>query len=242
MIASPAEAARWICERARDPDESGIDVHLLNAYSLALADKEVGYRSVLTQSAANFPDGRPIAVLTRFSRTRLRQVRGPQLFNDVMDIGRDVELRHFLLGSTDAVLRALRTELEERYPGVKIVGILSPPFRPLDAEEIVNQDLQIRESGAQIVWVGLGTPKQDWEAQRHARASGILSVAVGAAFDFVAGTIREAPPWASKLGVEWIFRLMSEPRRLWRRYLFGNARFLRSAVVRALERNDEAPR
>lgn len=227
QMATPETAAKWVCQMAVG-DLGPVDVHLANAYTIALADGDSDFRAVLTGAVANFPDGRPLEVLTKGTRLPLHQVRGPALFGDVMDIGRQWGLRHYLLGSTDETLSRLCAELESRYPGVEIVGSSSPPFRALTAAELTAQDEAIRESGADIVWVGLGTPKQDFEVQRLANSIPTLAIAVGAAFDFVAGTKREAPRWVRKLGLEWMFRLASEPRRLWRRYLFGNTAFLRA--------------
>lgn len=206
-------------------------IHLANAYTVALADKSAEYRQVLSQPAINFPDGKPIGWVSAMNRhnPRLEQVRGPQLFLDTFDHGRRFGTKHFLLGSTPQVLGALETNLKTRFPGVQIAGTDSPPFRPLSEDELRDQDERIRASGADIVWVGLGTPKQDFEAQRLATKLPIVAIAIGAAFDFAAGTAREAPRWMTSLGLEWVFRFACEPRRLWRRYFFGNARFLSAA-------------
>lgn len=210
---------------------TALDIHFLNAYSIALAETDSGFRKCVSEAALNFPDGKPISVLQR----RLHQVRGPGLFEAVMDRGREVGLRHYLLGSTDETLQKLQDSLESRYPGVEIVGSFSPPFRKLTPEELQAQDDQIRSSGAEIVWVGLGTPKQDYEAARLASV-GIMCAAVGAAFDFSAGTKAVSPKWVTAIGLEWVHRLLSEPRRLWKRYAWGNAVFLYAATRSSLTR------
>ncbi|MCJ1714149.1 WecB/TagA/CpsF family glycosyltransferase [Microbacterium sp. M1A1_1b] len=206
-------------------------MHLLNAYSIALAQSDDRFRSALQGDACNFPDGKPLSWVTRFSKRRLHQVRGPQFFLDVMDTGRAADVRHFLLGGSDDLLVKLQENLCAKFPGVQIVGVYSPPFRTLSSDEVATQDTLIRESGADIVWVGLGTPKQDHEVQRLALELGSVACAVGAAFDFTAGTKREAPVWMTSAGLEWLYRLLSEPKRLWRRYLIGNFVFL-GAVLR----------
>jgi len=167
------------------------------------------------------------------SGRQLWQVRGPSLFGNVIDLGRDLSITHFLLGATDETLEKLTFELKMRYPGIQIVGQLSPPFRDVTPTEIAAQDKIISDSNAQIVWVGLGTPKQDFEVLRLANSLPVVAIAVGAAFDFVAGTKNEAPQWMTKIGLEWLFRLVSEPRRLWRRYLFGNIEFLWAVLTKA---------
>lgn len=156
-------------------------------------------------------------------RTR---VPGPDLFLDVLAAGQAVGLKHYLLGSTPQVIKTLESEVRRRFPAVRVVGVESPPFRALTIDEERQQVDRIVCSDAHIVWLGLGTPKQDWEAARLAARVPAVLVCVGAAFDFVAGTKWQAPGWMQSHALEWFFRLMSEPTRLWRRYLFSNARFL----------------
>lgn len=221
----PEAAAKYLVELART--RRCAHVHLANAYTIALADKDYNYRQLINQGVV-FADGKPITWFSRLTRQtpRVQQVRGPQLFLDVLDAGRSAGVRHFFLGSSPEVLKQMLDHLIERFADLEIVGALSPPFRPLTAEEIADQDALIRQSNADIVWVGLGTPKQDAEASRLAASTSRTAVAVGAAFDFTAGALRVAPNWMQRIGLEWLFRLASEPRRLWRRYLFGNARFV----------------
>jgi N-acetylglucosaminyldiphosphoundecaprenol N-acetyl-beta-D-mannosaminyltransferase len=230
VSATPQSACEQVIAIAKEG--LGRHVHLANAYTVALADKSLAYRGVLAAPALNFPDGKPIGWLSalRGHSPRLKQVRGPQLFLDVFDQGRSDDIRHYLLGSTPEVLDSLERQLTSRFPGVAIVGVESPPFRQLSAVELNEQDARIRTSGAHIVWVGLGTPKQDSEAQRLASGLPAVAIAIGAAFDFAAGTTPEAPAWMTAVGLEWFYRLSREPRRLWKRYLFGNARFLKAAL------------
>jgi N-acetylglucosaminyldiphosphoundecaprenol N-acetyl-beta-D-mannosaminyltransferase len=225
VMTNSTDAAIWICGEAQSKRGAGIDVHLANAYTVALAESDASFRESLVGGVV-FPDGKPLAWLTRFSRRPLGQVRGPGLFGDVLSLGREHGLKHFLLGTTDATLELLQKQIESRFPGVQIAGKFSPPFRELTAAELEEQDNLIKSSGADVVWVGLGTPKQDHEVRRLAKALPIVAIAVGAAFDFYAGTKKEAPKWMTDSGTEWIFRFGSEPRRLWKRYLLGNVIFL----------------
>jgi N-acetylglucosaminyldiphosphoundecaprenol N-acetyl-beta-D-mannosaminyltransferase len=228
-----ADAARLVLDLAAAPRPSGVDVHLCNAYTLALADADPSYRDLLRTAAANFPDGKSVVWANRFSHRDLdlptERVYGPDLFLDVLRLGQAVGLRHYLLGSTPAVLSGLRARIGRLCPDADVVGTDSPPFRQPTPAELADQADRIRCSGAQVVWVGLGTPKQDWEAARLAAGLPLVFVAVGAAFDFVAGAKRQAPLWMQRNGLEWAFRLGTEPRRLWKRYLFGNTRFLYAA-------------
>ncbi|MFE9773391.1 WecB/TagA/CpsF family glycosyltransferase [Streptomyces sp. NPDC005931] len=215
----------------------GSDVHLSNAYTLALADRDTELRSVLSSASLNLPDGQSVVWASQFLHrdTPLPSTRvyGPDLVLDVFALSQHTDVRHFLLGSTPQVLDSLHRELRRRFPAAQIVGTCSPPFRPLTPGEQRSQAEQVRAAGADIVWVGLGTPKQDRWAAELCGVLPVVAVAVGAAFDFIAGTKPQAPPWMQRNGMEWLFRLGCEPRRLWRRYLFGNARFLRGVVRQA---------
>ncbi|MDD3277045.1 MAG: WecB/TagA/CpsF family glycosyltransferase, partial [Kiritimatiellales bacterium] len=134
---------------------------------------------------------------------------------------------HFFYGATDEVLAQLRTNLLEKFPGLHIAGMYSPPFRPLTDAEKDEVEEMINVSGADIVWCGLGTPKQDyWVAEFRPRLNAAAILAVGAAFNFHAGHVLQAPRWMMKSGLEWLFRLSVEPKRLWRRYIIGNPRFI----------------
>jgi N-acetylglucosaminyldiphosphoundecaprenol N-acetyl-beta-D-mannosaminyltransferase len=126
-------------------------------------------------------------------------------------------------------------KIEERYPGVEVVCEISPPFRPRSPLEVLVDDRSLRLAQPDIIWVGLGTPKQDVEVARLA-ALGHLAVAVGAAFDFTSGDVKEAPRAFRVAGLEWLHRLFTEPRRLWRRYLIGNIVFLRAVMREAVNR------
>lgn len=232
VATTPDEAVLELCRMATDGGKSARHVHLVNAYTLALADADDSYANLLSGESINLPDGRPLSIVSKLVKhaPRLNQIRGPQLFLDCFDVGRQFKVRHYLLGSSDAVLCKLQTKLSERFPGCEIVGVESPPYRALTQGELAEQDARIRAADPHIVWVGLGTPKQDKEARRLVESTGLTCIAVGAAFDFAAGTVREAPRWMTNLCLEWLFRLLSEPRRLWRRYVFGNIKFLRIAL------------
>ena len=234
---TPARATQEIIRLSTSELERGVDVHLCNAYTLALADKDARFKAMLQRASINFADGKSVIwankLLHRDRQISGDRVYGPDLFLDVFDQGQEHGLQHYLLGSTPEVLAKLQTELLRRYPKAEIVGAESPPFRDLWPSERKESCLRITESKAQLVWIGLGTPKQDIEASWLANGQVAVFIAVGAAFDFVAGEKKQAPTWMQRNGVEWLFRLATEPRRLWRRYLFGNARFLRAACRRS---------
>lgn len=221
---------------AKDDDNSlgsaGSAIHLCNAYTLALADRDTRLKATLNTGRYNFPDGWPVARLARYRsrRSTSEKISGPDLFQAVLSAGRDHGIKHYFLGSTPEVLAALERSVRRAYPGVQIVGVESPPFRELSPQERAEQRMRIVASGADLVWVGLGTPKQDWECERLAAEIPAVFLAVGAAFDFLAGLKPRAPKWMGDYGVEWIFRLVSEPQRLWKRYLIGNPQFVLSVI------------
>jgi N-acetylglucosaminyldiphosphoundecaprenol N-acetyl-beta-D-mannosaminyltransferase len=231
---TPTEAAHEVIRLATSELHTGVDVHLCNAYTLALADKNTALKAMLQQASINFPDGKSVVWANKMLHRRLsipsQRVYGPDLLLDVFDHGQAQDLRHYLLGSTIEVLASMKDELRRRYPRAVIAGSESPPFRSLTNDEQVAQRQRILDASPDIVWVGLGTPKQDVEIAGMARRLPLVFVAVGAAFDFVAGTKKQAPMWMQKNGFEWIHRFASEPRRLWRRYFFGNVRFVAAAL------------
>lgn len=189
---------------------------------------------IANESDMVLTDGMPLVFIgRRFAHLPITRCYGPDVMLGVFDKGRAAGVRHYLYGGADEeTLRRLRERLLNLFPGANIVGGRVPPFRamalgaPLDEEdEAVIRDIE--QSGAQIVWVGLGTPKQDiWIARVRERVSAPVMIAVGAAFNFHAGTVRQAPKWMMRCGLEWLFRLCAEPRRLWRRYILGNPHFV----------------
>ena len=215
----------------------GIPVHFANAYTVALADADPGYAALFSAAdAAVFTDGMPVAWAGRRFYPDLAQewqrVYGPDVMTGVFEASNQAGPggpRHYLLGGSEEVLGQLRAAIGRRWPQAVIAGAESPPYRPLSPDERAAQDQRIRESGAQVVWVGLGTPKQDWEVARLAAELPVVAMAVGAAFDFLAGVKPQAPVWMQRSGLEWAYRLGTEPRRLARRYLWGNPRFVVSA-------------
>ncbi|MCB9411301.1 MAG: WecB/TagA/CpsF family glycosyltransferase [Actinobacteria bacterium] len=215
-------------------DHAGVPVHFANAYTVALADDDRGYASLFSsESAAVFTDGMPVAWAGRRFYPELaeewQRVYGPDVMEGVLAGSDESGPRHYLLGGSPEVLAELQRAIAERWPTAVIAGAESPPYRPLTDDERRSQDQRIRASGAQIVWVGLGTPKQDWEVARIAASLPVVAMAVGAAFDFLAGAKSQAPRWVQRSGLEWAYRLGTEPRRLGKRYLWGNPRFVVSA-------------
>jgi len=231
----PLETAiNKIVELGSQALDNGVAVHFANAYNVALADSDPAYAKLLSAGDLVFTDGLPVAWagrrLHRDVATKWSRVYGPDVLAGVLEKSNLEKPRHYFLGATPETLDALVTKVRARWPEAAIAGFESPPFRPAGAQELVERDKRIIESGATLVWVGLGTPKQDEEVRRLAASVPVMALAVGAAFDFLAGTKAQAPVWIQRSGLEWAFRLATEPRRLARRYLWGNPRFVIAAI------------
>lgn len=220
------DAVRRICllADARAP----LVTHLVNAYTLSLAVRDPRFRELLNRGDLNLPDGTPLVWFGRRAglKTFTKRVYGPDLTLAVCDQGRQHGLRHFVYGSSPQVVERFADALRRRFPGIDIVGVESPPYRPLEREEETDLLRRIRASGANVIWIGLGTPKQDAFLDAFRDRIPVPMIAVGAAFDLLAGERKMAPRWMQDRGLEWLYRLMREPRRLWKRYLVGNVVFL----------------
>jgi N-acetylglucosaminyldiphosphoundecaprenol N-acetyl-beta-D-mannosaminyltransferase len=192
------------------------------------AQRDQQLRSILNQSFLNTPDGMPMVWIGRLKGFReMNRVYGPDLMLLVCEHSRKNGYTHFLYGGGEGVAQQLRQNLEAKFPGIKILGAFTPPFRPLNPSEEGGLVRMVNEMKPDIIWVGLSTPKQEkFMAQYCDKLDATLLFGVGAAFDFHAGRVRQAPRWMQRSGLEWLFRLCSEPRRLWRRYLTNNPLFI----------------
>ena len=186
-------------------------------------------RDAVVNSALTVPDGQPLVwAMNALGHNLTSRVYGPDLMARSCERGVRTGTKMFLYGGrNEGALVQLALNLRRRYPGVQIVGGYAPPFRALTGDEHDAIVAEINGSGADIVWVGIGVPKQEkWMAQMRPRLRAPVLVGVGAAFDFHAGLVPQAPAWMQAAGMEWAYRLLREPRRLWRRYLRYNPRFV----------------
>lgn len=182
------------------------------------------------------PDGMPLVWLSRRRYPgRVGRVYGPDLMLACCKLSIERGWRHFFYGGAEGVPELLRDRLCERFPGLDVVGTYSPPFRPLTEEEDQAIVERIRVSRPDFVWVGLSTPKQERWMSAHVDRLGVpILLGVGAAFDFHAGLKTQAPGWMQRSGLEWFYRLLSEPRRLWKRYLINNPKFVLAVLLQSL--------
>lgn len=221
------EITSWVEQRRREY------VCVTGVHGVMESQDDPALREVHNRSGLTVPDGMPLvwcAHKAGFAETR--RVYGPDLMLAVLERAAERGWGSYLYGGAEGVPELLAERLQERFPGLRVVGTHSPPFRPLTEDESAQVVADIDASGADLVWVGLSTPKQErWMAEHRPLLQAPVLLGVGAAFDFHTGRVRQAPAWMQQRGLEWAFRLMVEPRRLWRRYLRNNPRFV-AAVAR----------
>lgn len=211
-------------------------VALCNVHVLVTATRDDGYRRVIENADLGIPDGAPVAwMLRRLGFCKQVRISGPDLMWGVCARCAEEGLSVYFYGSTEATLAALGERLRGALPELAVAGMESPPFRALSAEEDAAAVARINNSEAAIVFVGLGCPKQERWMAEHVGIVNAVMIGVGAAFDFHAGTLKRAPGWMRAHGLEWLHRLMTEPRRLWRRYLLTNTLFVIGAARQLLK-------
>lgn len=227
---------RWVADR-----ESHY-VCICTVHSVMEATRNPAYMDVLNNASMCTPDGMPLVWLSRKAGKQVERVCGPDLLPRLTSRSAETGHRHFFYGGAPGVADKLALRLSAKYPGLNVAGTHTPPMLPLGAMEGEEAIERINASGADIVWVGLGSPKQDvWVANHLERLEAPVLIAVGAAFDFHSGRVRRAPKLMQRTGTEWLYRLSQDPKRLWKRYLVDNCRFVvRLARRRFSTRTDNA--
>jgi len=221
------DAARDLVLSVRGQKHRGYICHA-TAYGVNAAHRDPDFRAALNDSLRTHPDGMPLVWLGRWHGHRtVTRVYGPDLMAAVCDAGRAVGLTHYFYGGAPGVAEELQAKLRARFPGLAVVGTFTPPYRDLTPEEFAGLQADIAAKQPDIVWVGLSSPTQEKFMSRHSTAldAGLL-IGVGAAFDFHSGRVPQAPRWMQRSGLEWLHRLATEPRRLWKRYLVHNPMFV----------------
>lgn len=215
-------AARWI-----ECGQPGY-VCVTGVHGVMEAQRDPELLRILNRAVINTPDGMPLTWIGRLQGfAQMDRVFGPDFMMEICRISVERGYRHFLYGGNPGVAEELSERLQSKFPGLKIAGTLTPPFRNLTPEEEQELARQIAQVQPHILWVGLGTPKQErFMAQYVLRFNVPLMIGVGAAFDFHTGRIRDCPSWIKRAGLQWLHRLVQEPGRLWKRYLVNNSAFL----------------
>jgi N-acetylglucosaminyldiphosphoundecaprenol N-acetyl-beta-D-mannosaminyltransferase len=227
VVSADVESAlEWLWADAAD--HAARVYALVNAYSATLRRQNAAYAALLDEDGVvPLPDGAALSFGARIVRIgQLGRCPGPDLFEAAAERASGDATRFFLLGGGPGVVERLQTALVARHPGLQVAGVATPPYG--EWGDAVSEGLcsEIRRVDPDIVWLGVSAPKQEVWATRYAEQIGAPIVCVGAAFDFLSGVKHRAPRWVNSIGMEWLFRLLSEPRRLWKRYLVGNAVFV----------------
>lgn len=220
----------WIADRQQNY------VCITGVHGIMESQRDEGLRRIHNEAGLVTPDGMPLVWLSRLhGHGHVERVYGPDLMLALCEHSLSRGYGHYFYGGGEGVSELLADNLRRLFPGLRVVGGYSPPFRPLSDAEDERVVEAINEADPEIVWVGLSTPKQErWMTEHVGRLTAPVLIGVGAAFDFHSGLKRQAPRWMQRSGLEWLFRLATEPRRLWRRYLVNNPLFVALVLQQAL--------
>lgn len=211
-------------------DLKGDYICVSNVHTTVTSYEDENYRNIQNNALMAIPDGGPLSSIGRkrgFSF--MDRTAGPSLMEEIF---KDKEYIHYFYGSTEETLELLEKKLKEKYSGIKIVGMYSPPFRELTKEEDEKVIEKINNCNPDFVWIGLGAPKQEiWMAEHQGKINGLM-IGVGAGFDYFAENIKRAPLWMQKSNLEWLYRLIQDPKRLFKRYFVTNTKFIWHAVIK----------
>ncbi len=212
-------------------------VTVTGVHGVSEAQEDAELKRILNGSFLCTPDGMPMVWMGRLQgHHSIRRVYGPDLMLNLCEHSRQAGLTHFFYGGIPGVAEELKEVLERKYPGLQVVGTYCPPFRLLNANEMEEVRARVRETRPDFFWVGLSTPKQErfMAANLFLLPEAGIFIGVGAAFDLLTGRIRQAPRWMQRLGLEWLFRVTQEPKRLWKRYFVNNPLFVLRACGQLL--------
>lgn len=198
-----------------------------NVHMVIEAHNDLSFQKVLDEATLVLPDGKPVAMACRWLHKRKQErISGMDFMPALLQKAHELNARIFLYGSTDEVLKKIEQRIQADFPQAVFAGAISPPFRPLTEEEIKAHISQINESDAHFVLVALGCPKQEkWMAKNYSAVNAVL-LGLGGAFPVTAGVQKRAPVWMQKMALEWLFRLIQEPRRMFKRYFYTNLHFI----------------
>lgn len=208
-------------------DLSGDYICVSNVHTTVISYEDADYCEIQNSALMALPDGGPLSTLGRKrGYENMGRVAGPSLMREIFKISAKNGYRHYFYGSTKETLEKLQDKMQENYPGIQIAGMCSPPFRSITEAEDKVFIKAINDTNPDFVWIGLGAPKQEkWMATHQGKIKGLM-VGVGAGFDYFAENIKRAPDWIQRINMEWFYRLLQDPKRLFNRYMKTNTKFL----------------
>lgn len=214
-------------------DIKGDYICVSNVHTTVMSYEDASYCAVQNGGLMAIPDGGPLSsVGRRRGYSDMDRTTGPSLMGEIFKISVEKGYCHYFYGSTEETLKLLEKKLQANYPGIQITGMHSPPFRPMTEDEDKTIIEKINKTNPDFVWIGLGAPKQErWMASHQGKINGLM-IGVGAGFDYYAGNIDRAPEWMQRNNLEWVYRLLQDPKRLFGRYLNTNTKFIWDAVIR----------
>lgn len=214
-------------------DIKGDYICISNVHTTVMSHEDENYKYIQNEGFMALPDGKPLSIVSKkrgFSEAE--RVTGPDLMEEIFKISQERGYRHYFYGSTQETLNMLKVKLKDKYPNIMIVGMYSPPFRKLNQDEDKKIIEDINKSAPDFIWVGLGAPKQEiWMSEHKNKVNGVM-LGVGAGFDYHSGNISRAPRWMQNMSLEWLYRLLQDPKRLMSRYLKTNSRFLYYSLLK----------
>ena len=225
----------WLIEYTKKhiKELSGNYMCVSNVHTTVTAYETPEYLQVQNGGIMAIPDGGPLSSLGRKRGfAKMQRVTGPSYMDEILKVSEENGYKHYFYGSTEETLEKMLKKLNENYPNLQVVGAYSPPFRPLTEQEDAEIIKNINDAAPDFLWIGLGAPKQEyWMAAHQGKVKGFM-VGVGAGFDYLAGNINRAPMWMQKNNLDWLYRLMQDPKRLLKRYLYTNTKFIWHAYIR----------
>lgn len=211
---------------------SGDYMCVSNVHTTVMSFENQEYCRIQNGGIMAIPDGGPLSTVGRKRGYDMSRTTGPSYMEEIFSRAKENRFRHYFYGSTEETLSKLKYELRKKYPDLIIAGMYSPPFRDLNKEEDANIIEMINNSSPDFVWIGLGAPKQEiWMNKHQGKINGFM-VGVGAGFDYFAGNIERAPIWMQKSNLEWLYRLIQDPKRMWKRYMTTNLKFIWHVGIR----------
>lgn len=226
---------KWLLDYTEQhiKDLSGDYMCVSNVHTTVTSYEEPEYCAIQNGGIMAIPDGGPLSTVGRKRGFKnMSRTTGPSYMGEIFEVSAKKGYRHYFYGSTKQTLKTLCQKLRKRYPGIQIVGMYSPPFRPMTKEEDAVIMERINKAKPDFVWIGLGAPKQEkWMAAHQGMVNGFM-VGVGAGFDYFAGNIKRAPKWMQKENLEWLYRLLQDPKRLFSRYWHTNTKFIWNAYIK----------